>query len=285
MKKVMIVLLSIVCLLAWAQAGQCDFNWEWINKDHKNTTTHPRNDVTWIMAGHIKNAIVTTYNNGFNAPTIIETTDTQGRKWTFIKWPVRTTPINDGDKIHVGLLIDRDKWPAPGELVGFWNAYWTQDGNQKEFVSGCAGIGEWASAETLHVVARAPMDTLITGVTLTDFAYAIVDSPFALPSLTFDNPAIPWSYLPGSLDIFEDSIVELAQITEFEFDQYLVFQASVRFIGDDPSSAGHIIYQRQITQTAIPTLTEWGLIIFAVLLLAFITWVLLRRKKYLKMEF
>jgi hypothetical protein len=30
---------------------------------------------------------------------------------------------------------------------------------------------------------------------------------------------------------------------------------------------------------AIPTLTEWGLIIFGVVLLGFITWVFLRRRK------
>jgi cbb3-type cytochrome oxidase subunit 3 len=32
-------------------------------------------------------------------------------------------------------------------------------------------------------------------------------------------------------------------------------------------------------EATIPTLTEWGLIIFGVLLLGFITWVFLRRRK------
>ncbi len=51
-----------------------------------------------------------------------------------------------------------------------------------------------------------------------------------------------------------------------------------RFELEGEGLTSYEIVQREAS-TSIPTLTEWGLIIFGVMLLGFITWVFLRRKK------
>jgi len=285
MRRAAIVVGVVVALSALANSAGLAATYEWINKDFTNSKNEVRNDIYWVIRGHVKDAIVATYDDNagvhFGEPTIEEgTTDPpENFKFTIVDWPPARDPITPGGSTHVGVLVDRDKWPAGlGEPVRFLFAVWTLDGVPMEEAAGCAGVAAWALPDTIVLKFYAPADPHVPGVTIDHMSYAFVDSPFPLAELTFNSPAIPWIGLPGTYDVPSGQPVDAARLPGFTPGQYLVVQAAVRFLGEAPATAGHVIWQKRTNQT-IPTLSEWGAIIFGVLLLASVVVYIWRRRR------
>src|SRR6266498_3149445 len=118
----------------------------WVNKDFKNTTGETRNDLTWFVQGHIKDAIVDSYTGSpFSGKPQID--ELGPAPTTEVKWSGGN--VLDGGMVHVGLLIDKDKLPDPFRFRR--SSFWTLDGNLKEQVPG-SGIVDLVGDPEIHIL-------------------------------------------------------------------------------------------------------------------------------------
>jgi len=230
--------LSIIVLAAFVFLGSEPVlaSLIWVNKDFRNTTGENRNDLTWFIQGHIKDAIVDSYTGTpFSGSPQVD--ELGPAPTTEVKWSGGN--VSSGGEVHVGLLIDKDKLPDPFRFRR--SSFWTLDGILKEQVPG-SGVVDLVGDPEIHILS--PTDPGDPSLYFFDFSYAVVSNPFQLSELTWDNPLIPWISVPGSTTLAPNGDF-LAATIPADPGNYVIWQMAVTFAGDPVDSAGHIIMQQQ----------------------------------------
>jgi hypothetical protein len=222
---------------------------EWINKDFTNTTGHMRNDLEWLILGHIKDAIEDIYSPSEFPNVKIE--EEGPVPVTRITWS--GGQVDDETTVHCGIKIDWWDLPAQRFKSG---AHWSLDGDTKEQVPGCASINMSVQGEAVVVSVANTADPSDPALDVSDFSYAYFSTPRALADLTWNNPSITWISMPFSGTVPSGGSIVLGGIPlprrgPYQGDPYLVMQMEVNFTGAPSGNAGHIIVQRSIME-AVP---------------------------------
>jgi hypothetical protein len=258
---------------------------EWINKNFTNETGHNRNDVDWEFEDAIAHKIVRIISPPKLGHVEIAGTGSGANKITKVRWADWSQPDVWGDGVppkgRVNCCV-KINWRTEAEKKGWKrDPYWTLNGDEMETVAGCASVTyTTVSEDSIGILLGNTANPDDPALYVDEFAYALVDEPLELPELTWDNPAIDWVTMPWYGTIPPLGSIHLGTIPDASPGDYLITQVGVNFISDPPSHKGHIVVQSQWLATSpIPTLTEWGMIIFGVVLLGFISWVFLRRRK------
>jgi len=119
---------------------------------------------------------------------------------------------------------------------------------------------------------------------VTDIEYAVSPNIIPFDSLDYDNP-LPWEpSLLQDLVVYASDSISIPGLPDESFVADNVLFLRGHLIADieteDASYVDTVDFAVEILmEEEIPTLTEWGLIIFGVVLLGFITWVFLRRRR------
>lgn len=265
---------------------------DWLNKTLKNTSPTAAYDFALILKGNV--LPLSWHQDGFIWPwpgplqgfnsfsATLSGGNTLLRWWNFVDGV--NTQIDIGQEIHIGWGVF---WPLKAEVV---NAYWTDaNGNpiQGSYIKQVNAYGmtngiywQWAVWHNT----LAPLGIPDTAVTLRDVQFAVFDTLVPPDSLNSSNVALESAFQPMSSDtairLPYCQSVSLTFPTPILKTQWVVLKYKIEGPGSAAEVTDYVELAPQATQTgAIPTLTEWGLIIFAVLLVGFMTWVVVRRRR------
>lgn len=245
-------------------------NLKWFNKDFFNDKTgQAGNDIHFLFSGvssqELKAATVLTYNNqGFPAPTHSGYMMFAAVTWngSFPDDPQAT------NKIHVGVKLDLDKLPTGFKLA---HIKLTKDGYIIGQVPACAKPEPvYVSDNTVGINITAPIDD--PSITVDEVKYSFIPDPIPLEMLNGDNAEIGWFSIPDppaeGFVFSPDQTIRVADV-DVSPGSHIVVSARVRFTGDSELGAGHVFFQSEVPPPPTrepPTVSEWGLIIMALLL-------------------
>lgn len=234
---------------------------QWINKDFKNTTGQTRNDLHWYIDGAIVDKIEEVYK-----PTElphVEFVAGGSPASTEVRWS--GGDVTDETTVHCGIKVN---WGDRRNRKKFLRApRWTLDGVVKEEVAGC-GLTDFTFTETTtRVGVHNTLSEEDPPLEVSEFSYAFVETPRELADLTWNNPAIAWQPTTWQGIVLPGQSMHLGDISENHPGQYLITQMAVRFGGAPSTDAGHIILQVEARGPDIPAVSDWGLLISAILVL------------------
>ncbi len=135
-----------------------------------------------------------------------------------------------------------------------------------------AGVTPWEE----FYVSNTPLERV--DITIGLIQVATINTRLTLDELLYDSlDWVPWSdsmiMVPLAPD---DSIYFFGLVSNIPSGGALVYRATV-WLDSDPNNV--VYYAGQYWVPPIPTLTEWGMIIFCVLLFGWMAWVIVRRRK------
>lgn len=186
--------------------------------------------------------------------------------------------IQTGQTIHIG-------WSTCG-YAPIRDMYWTDATGQKLPGSKVYNITtHWHYNQVIKKFQFIWENPFPVQVSIGNVVYAVLDSAVPLEELNAENAMLTaaFSDLPGGSDftvpVGEQVTLDIPGIVPCR--TFVV----IRYQSTGPGSMAactdymQIPPQASASEAQIPTLTEWGLIIFGVVLLGFITWVFFRRRK------
>ncbi|MDD5328120.1 MAG: IPTL-CTERM sorting domain-containing protein [Phycisphaerae bacterium] len=275
----MFIPLFLSCVFSFYQDANAA-NIKWFNKDLYNTSGIAGNDIDFLFAGatgaQIQAANAESYNHpGFTGPTygdaMVDSVPVGVVRW---EGPVPNDP-QATNKIHLGVKLDLDKLPDGFKMS---HVVITQDGEPVAIAPACAKPEVvFVSEDVIGINITSPFNN--PGITIDEVNYAFVSEPVPLENLNGENVTILWSNLPGSFDMSPDETIRIANVPIAPLSTHIVVSARVRFIGNPELGAGHVFFQSELpSASSIPTVSEWGLIIMAALLVAAGAVIIKRRK-------
>jgi hypothetical protein len=286
MKKLLLLSVAVVVLSAFlsAPAEACCI----VNKDVHNGTGVPAYDVEIEISG--LRDVVDHYDGYPGDYRFRQFATWQAGGKTYLRWfdPVDPAgnpgPIPDCEYVHIGYELNR---PAP-----YSHGWWTDAaGNMIVNPPNSGHIQQPSHYFWPPFLPDPPQPFPATLVLRNDFegcpyptiianiSYAVLPSEIPLDSLNAEN-----AYLASVLEPLADGPFEMLLGDSLAIPipvpippGYVVVY---RFDGGFQSPNEFVDFgQHHWVGQEIPTLTEWGLIIFGVVLLGFITWVFLRRRR------
>ena len=261
---------GIFCICQDANA----VNLKWFNKDMYNTSGVNGNDIDFLFSGatgaQIQAATVNTWNHpGFTGPTYGNGT-VNDILVGYVQWdgPFPNDPSST-NKVHLGVKLDMDKLPNGGANVKFAHVAITNNGTPVAIAPACAKPEVvFVSDDVVGIDITSPFND--PGITIDNLNYAVIPEPIPLDILNGDNKTIEWISIAGSFDLNPDETIRIADVTVSPGNTHIVVSARVRFI-DAPNEegAGHVFFESELPPPPTgepPTVSEWGLIIMALLL-------------------
>lgn len=250
------------------ECGGGDDNCEWINKDFTNNTGTKVNDLHWTFSGLIERKIVAVYVPDELPKVRIAGTGAPGT--TKVDW--EGGEIDKNETVHCGIRVN---WgsdePIPAKRF-YKSCYWTSNGEVVPGgkVAGCASVNLDTSLRAIGVGVENTEDLEDPPLEVDEFSYALLETPVELGELTWDNPVIPWVSMPWQGTIPPAGSIDLGTIPRAPCanEDVVITQFAVNFSGDPPENKGHIIVQRVVRKKGIPAVSEWGLVVLTLLLLA-----------------
>jgi hypothetical protein len=281
MKRLLLLSALFVLLSAVlsAPAVACCF----LNKDVHNGTGQPAYDLEIEFSG--LRQVLGHYDGYPNDWRFRQFSWWQAAGKTYLRWfdPVdpagNPAPIPPCTWVHIGWFLDA---PAP-----FAHGWWTdQAGN---------AIPNGHIQQPSHYVwpvpplPPAPFDAQLVLVNdfrecpyptiISNIRYAILPEELPLDSLNAQNSWLAGVLQPlaaGPFTIWLDSTLTIPIPEPIPEGYVLVYSLEG---GQDTPNEFMDFGQHHWVEADIPTLTEWGMIIFGVVLLGFITWVFLKRRR------
>lgn len=189
--------------------------------------------------------------------------------------------INTNQAIHIG-------WSTLDQSSNVKDMYWTDGTGVKKPGSQVFNITTgWTYTQATSQVSATWNNIFSPGggagstITISNAMYALVNIPIPLDSLNGFNAslaALLTNAVPGgnTFSVSANSSVSRT-ISSVGPGKYIIFRYDV----SAPSDSGQVTDFVQVgpTFTAIPTLSEWALIIFSVLLLGLMTYYVIRRRQ------
>jgi hypothetical protein len=275
---------AAVVLAVVAMSSAPAFGWT-VNQHYPNLTPDTAYDLTKIIPGSF-----TITDAMLNRPFARYQSATIGG-FTYIHWDSGAVP--PGDTGHACFTTADDEYPPV--VISLWT---DSLGN---FI-GPAGpvVGGYLYMRALDEIRLIvkhdwaqwtgddfplePTDTIGTpygAITMTDVYYAIHDEELPMEALN-DSLWGPGSGLTWNL-IDEDTVLDYGDslaydLPELELGDVLL----VRYALEGEGMTSYEVLQRRQDPDDVPTLTEWGFIIFTVLLLGWMAWVIMRRRRTVK---
>lgn len=274
---------------------------------------------TGATATQIENAVGNTFTPaGFTGPTYIDATGAGGEAVVVVQWQ-GAFPSDPGanNKKHFGVKIDLDDLPNNGANLKFKHINLTLNGVPFVGRPACAMPKVvFVDSDTLDVDITAPDDD--PGITVDEITYSFVPAALPLADLNGDNLSIVWTTIPGSFDVNRDGTSNVEQLSIPPSATHVIVGARVRFQGESSLGAGHVFFQSAlplggacclpgptctvedsqvcvsmggifqgggttcaevVCAKPIPTVSEWGLMVMALLLLTTGTVILGRRRR------
>lgn len=192
-----------------------------------------------------------------------------------------------------------------GHLLGYYSGTKNTVSGQKRkigvkcrFCAAIAGGGLWMQSwvprgwfATIGIRCTSPVqlvlhDSIPGPVEVANLQYAVVPEVIPVEDLSYDLEELPWilADMPKFVLSPGDSIEVVGPPEESEIaDSVLVLRGMLVYQAacDDSTYIDTVPFAAEIFEETepIPTLSEWGLIIFCVLLLGWMAWVVLRRQR------
>lgn len=272
-KKLSFAVFVLCCSLCATQPRAYDFN-----VDFENCTGREVNDFHVGMKGEVVvDHYYTGAQNPFGAGTATHFDSggfTPPNDWTLVEF--RGAVIPPQQRIHIGFTTGaKVRAQKDKKLVGNYAARWSINGVQiGQAPVPLAGCWYAYDQDNDRIAVYVDNDAGPDQITISNLSFHVSSSQIPLNNLVWES--IPWSSMPGTVALSEDEVAGPFYINNVDDDDYVVFGWHTVWTGDP--CVCRAIFQEKAS-ISIPTLTEWGLIIFGVVLLGFITWVFLRRRK------
>lgn len=265
-KALWLILVLASCVFCICQdtnaVNQKDFN-----KEFTNTTGIDINGISFAFVGptidKLQDATLNTSNNqGFQAPTYD----------LYIDWHILTWKGECGNdpakKIQVGVSVDADKLPPWFKCQ---HVFLTKDEQFIKKIPVCAKPEVvYVSEEFVGIDITSPVDD--PNITVDEVKYAFIPDPIPLEMLNGDNADITWIPIPAppaeGLKFNPDQTIRVAEVVVSP-GSHIVVSARVSFTDDSELGAGHVFFQSEVPQPPEgnhPTVSQWGLIVMALLL-------------------
>jgi hypothetical protein len=257
-----------------------------INKTLKNIGTataydvsvvlHGKQETSWRYMDNWKSYFETYYPDLVNGPSTKLT-------WSHLDDLNTPSPIPPGNSVHVGWrIIGTD---GVGKVL---DMFWTDINGER--IAG-SQIKQTVSSYVYYTLSQSlvfrwdnvftpeigpPTDLIVENV-----SYLKTTSPYYMDSLNLDNAALnaalidipgTWTIPPGESDSIQIPVT-VAQ------NEYVVLHYKVTGPGTTAESDDWVQTDMMVAPVQIPTLSEWGMIIFVVLLAGWMTFVVVRRWK------
>ncbi len=189
--------------------------------------------------------------------------------------------INNGQEIHIG-------WSTQDHASNVKDMYWTDATGQRLPGSKVYNSTTKWTYEQSSQVMHAAWDNIFSPdggpgetITVSDVVYAVLDVAIDLDSLNHQNAFLSGLFapLPGgaSFEVPPGGTVTLDIPAPVLPGHVVVARYEVTAPGSDAIVIDFV--QSNPAGSVIPTLTEWGLIIFALLVMGCMAWVFVRRRK------
>ncbi len=259
-----------------------------INKDLTNIGTIDAYDVSIVLKGsHLTSwEHMGGFKNFFTQPYPFPGGSNTLLKWSYFVDPNNPDqdpdPIRPGDMVHIG-------WQIIGSdgIGTILDMYWTDEDGER-----ILGSKICQTAAHFVYVGGTPIFSLANDfvpdsdfgdpvpLTIADLFFQIRPEAIDLDSLNLDNAALNAAFesIPGTWTIAPGESISVDIPMDVPADQYIL----ARYTVDCPNGCAGVIDFVQLPTTPddeIPTLTEWGLIIFVMLLMGCMAWVFVRRRK------
>jgi len=246
------------------------------NFDIKNSTGQIATDLDIILSGVTCNDITSWYLKGSSTRQMTCMSVGGGKiRVTFTGFSIPADQI-----AHFGLSFCPLTNPKVEKI------YWTSGGNQLAPYVDFAGI-QWVGSINCPVVMKFMRpDSSLTKVCLAKLRWAHSPSVIPLDNMTPMDPAITglvWDTpSPAVTDTCLETVGEIVSFTTppIGVDTVHAVLAKYVLVNSTGDSVGVFIQQAEVRAT-VPTLTEWGLIILAVLAVGAVIWTVVRRRRVL----